>query len=345
MSNVSVLGIDLAKNVFQLHGNDARGKQVLRKALRPEKAAELIANMPSCLIAMEACSGAHFYARKFRSYGHDVKLISPQFIKPFVKGNKDDAKDAEAICEAAVRPNMRFVPIKETEHIDIQQLHRIRTRLVKNRTQLINQMRGMLYEHGIKIAQGRKKVEVMLLGLLADDSLRAISSMLHESMCDLEAELIELNKKILKIDQRIIKVSEQNEVCQRLQKIKGIGPVTASALVAAVPQPQVFENGRQFAAWLGLVPRHSGTGGKNRILGISKRGDQYLRTLLIHGARAAVRTASRRQDRTSRWCQKLGERKDANICSVALANKNARTVLALMKSGESYNSAYYREAG
>lgn len=332
---IKALGIDIAKRVFQLHGTDAKGKPILKKRINRDQLLKFIANIPPCLIGMEACSGSNYWARKFRSYGHDVKLISPQFVKPYVKTNKNDAADAEAICEAVTRPTMRFVSIKSLEQQDIQALHRYRQRLVQNRTALVNQIRGFLTEYGIVVAQGitciRKKLPQIL-----EDTRSELSHLSQEILRQLYEELCEWDQKVKGMDKRIVTLCQQSEPCQRLVKITGIGPLIATALVSAIGDIRAFKNGRHLAAWLGLVPRQYSSGNKQVLLGISKRGDRYLRTLLIHGARAFISFAKQK----SAWLEELIKRCGKQKAYVALANKNARIVWALLAKGTQYQPAY-----
>ncbi len=335
--NVTTLGIDLAKNIFQLHGVNRHGKTVLAKKITRAKLRETIANLPPCLIGMEACASSHYWARELEKLGHTVKLIAPQFVKPYVKSNKNDAADAEAICEAVTRPNMRFVSAKTVAQQDIQAVHRIRERRVKERTALLNQIRGLLAEYGLIIPLKRNAVSHALPRIL-EDADNGLTALAREFVADLYAELQALGQAVDRYDAKIERLFRANPVCQRLAKVEGVGPVTATALVAA-GDAQSFKNGRQMAAWLGLVPRQHGSGGKNVLVGISKRGDTYLRTLLIHGARSAVAAAKRKSDARSRWINALAARRGANIAAVALANKNARILWALMARAEEYRKA------
>ncbi len=335
--NVTTLGIDLAKNVFQLHGVNRHGKAVLTKRVTRAKLAETVANLPPCLIGLEACASSHYWARELEKFGHTVKLIAPQFVKPYVKSNKNDARDAEAIGEAVARPNMRFVPVKTVDQQDIQAIHRIRERRVKERTALLNQIRGLLAEHGVVIPLKRNAVSQALPRIL-EDADNGLTALAREFVADLYEELWMLGISVDKYDAKIERLFRENPVCQRLAKVEGVGPVTATALVAA-GDARAFQNGRQMAAWLGLVPRQYSSGGKPTLLGISKRGDTYLRTLLIHGARAAVVAAKRKSDARSRWINTLAARRGANIAAVALANKNARILWALIARGEAYRKA------
>jgi transposase len=338
-SAISVLGIDLAKSSFQLHGVNKSSKPVSKKTLTRQKLKECMVNLSPCLVAMEACGSAHYWARLFRSYGHEVKLIAPQFVKPYVKSNKNDAADAEAICEAVQRPTMRFVSIKEVEQQDLQSLHRMRSLAVSSRTALINQTRGLLQEYGIEIAKGPKKLFVQL-PLILEDAENNLSVQFRELLSGLYEEFKHLDERVDSYDNNIAQISQENEEAKRLQTIPGIGPVIATALVAAIGSSVAnFKNGRELAAWLGLVPRQHSTGGRNQLLGISKRGDRYLRNLLIHGARSVLRHIDKKTDRRSVWVKSLMERRHPNIATVALANKMARTVFALLKTGEDFKLA------
>ena len=320
---ISVLGIDLAKNTYQLHGVDGVGKAVLKKRISRNELAAYIAGLPPCRIVMEACGGANYWARVFQRSGHQVKLISPQFVKPFVKTNKNDANDAEAIVEAASRPSMNFVPIKQVEQQDIQSIHRVRSRVVKNRTALINEIRGLLLEYGIAIPLGAAKVKRFLCEIIANNK-NELTDLSRECMRGLYEELIEIEAR-------------QNKTCNRILKIPGVGDLTATALVAAIPDAREFKNGRHMAAWLGLVPRQSSSGDKQTLLGISKRGDRYLRTLLIHGARSALSHYKKTDTLYGRWFFDKKASLSFNKAAVALANKNARIIWSLLSRGEEFN--------
>ncbi len=335
---ISVLGIDIAKNTFQLHGTDCAGNSILRKRLPRNKLAAFVANLPECLVVMESCGGANYWARVFQSCGHPVKLISPQFVKPFVKTNKNDANDAQAIVEAASRPSMRFVTIKQVEQQDIQSLHRVRSRVSKNRTALINEIRGLCLEYGIIVAPGAAKVKRSLCSIIADGT-NELTQLSRECMRDLYDELLENEARLKKLNKKIRQICQQNDTCRRLLKIPGVGELTATAIVAAVPNSNEFKNGRHMSAWLGLVPRQFSSGDKQILLGISKRGDRYLRTLLIHGARAALSHYKNIDSGYGRW---LIERKTTlsfNKAAVALANKNARIIWSLLHTGEEFNDS------
>lgn len=334
--NISLLGIDIAKDVFQLHGADSLGKKLLKKRISRNELADYIIKLPSCTIVMESCGGANYWARKFSKMGHHVKLISPQFVKPFVKTNKNDANDAEAIVEAASRASMNFVPIKQVEQQDIQSVHRVRSRLVKNRTALINEIRGLNLEYGITIRTGATTVKRSLRAII-DDLTNELTSSSRELMQELYEELAEIEERLKKIDKKIKNTCKNNEQCQRILQVPGIGELTATAIVAAVTNPGEFKNGRHMAAWLGLVPRQSSSGNKQVLLGISKRGDRYLRTLLIHGARAALCLCKNIKGKYGDWLNNKKATLSLNKAAVALANKNARIIWSLLHTGENFN--------
>lgn len=336
MKDITILGIDLAKDVFQLHGTDAKGHKVLSKRLRRHKLATYIANLKPCMIGMEACGGAHYWARTFRGMGHDVKLMSPQFVKPYVKTNKNDHADAEAIAEAVTRPTMRFVGIKEVAHQDIQSLHRYRERLVKNRTQLTNHIRGLLHEYGFIVAKGLASLQRKLPEIVADETSQELTPINRELFADAYDELCALNERIDNYTDKLERLAQEDERCKNLLTIPGIGPITATAMMAAVGDPHVFTRGRQLSAYFGLVPRHVASGHTTRLLGISKRGDRYLRSLLIHGARAVVKVANKKTDMRSLWIKQLVDRCGMNKAVVAVANKNARIAWALMTNNTRY---------
>lgn len=337
MNSIKILGIDLAKTIFHVYGIDSHGRCVVSKRMSRGKLAEYLATLPRCIVAMEACGSAHYWGRKFREFGHEVKLISPQFVRPYVKTNKNDERDAEAIAEAASRPTMRFVSIKSVEQQEIQSVHRVRERLVRDRTALGNQIRGLLQEYGIIFNEGLHHLRRELPQLLSmEDSGLGVRTC--TMIQDLLSELLRLDERIECYDQIIKTTSRDTELCRRLEGIPGIGPITSTALVASVGDARVFRNGREFAAYLGLVPKQRSSGGKSVLLGISKRGDGYLRKLLVHGARSVVSHNDRRLDKNKRsqWISSLEERRGMNRTSVALANKNARIAWALMVSGEQY---------
>ena len=336
MNNITTIGIDLAKNVFQLHGADASGKRVLRKRLQRSDLGDFIANLPRCLIGMEACGSSHYWARLFRSYGHEVKLMSPQYVKPYIKTNKNDVADAEGIAEAVTRPNMRFVPIKETYQQDILCLHKVRERLVGNKTALSNQIRGLLLEYGISIPQGGASLRKILPEIISLECTK-LSAATKALMQELNEEYLLLTNKVAEYEGKIVNLAKSNEQCKILTSIPGIGPITATALYASLGDVNVFKKGRDLSAWLGLVPKQSSSGNKIMLLGISKRGNSYLRRLLVQGAHSVMRCVADKKDKFSRWLQSLIARSGYNKAAVALANKNARIVWALLNSKESFN--------
>lgn len=331
------IGVDLAKQVFQLHGVDSHEQVVCRKQVRRSGLLDFFRQLEPCLVVMEACGSAHHWAREFRALGHDVRLIAPQFVKPYVKGNKNDANDAEAICEAGSRPTMRYVPVKSAEQQAALSVHRIRSRAIRARTALLNETRGLLGEFGlIEPRQGVAATRALLARALAPDS--GLPATLRELMDDLQDELQETDQRIAHLDRLIQQQARQDERVQRLMQLEGVGPISATAIVAAVGDARQFQSGRQLAAWLGLVPRQHSSGGKDRLGSISKRGDTYLRTLLIHGARAALNASANKTDPRSAWLNALKSRRNTNIATVALANKNARIIWALLSKGEDYRS-------
>jgi transposase len=336
-SKVTVLGIDLAKQSFQLHGVDGQGQVVLKKKLSRTQLSAFVANLPPCLIGLEACGGAHYWVRQFTQLGHTVRMIAPQFVKPYVKSNKNDTVDAEAICEAVQRPTMRFVPAKSLAQQDLQSLHRIRSQLVARRTAQANQVRGLLLEYGIVIPKGMGSVRKAVPTLL-EDAENLLSSLFRELLSELYEELVHLDKRIRSLEQKLLALSLQHEDCQRLLTIPGVGLLTATALIAAIGDVTVFKNGRELAAWIGLVPKQHSTGGKPTLMGISKRGDSYLRTLLVHGGRSVVRAAHQHQDKRNRWINDIKQRRGENISTVAVANKNARIAWALLTRKENYQA-------
>ncbi|MDN0076335.1 IS110 family transposase [Crenobacter sp. SG2303] len=333
--NIRTIGLDLAKNVFQIHGVDEHGKVVLRKQVARSSLAACFANLPPCLVGMEACGSAHFWARKLAALGHEVKLMAPQFVKPYVKGSTTDAADAEAICEAVSRPNMRFVPVKLAEQQALLAVHRARAGFVKARTAQANQLRGLLAEFGIVIPVGLASLR-QRLPMVLEDSNNGLPGMMRELVTRLADHLRVLDQQVAELEKQIQLWHRQSEPSQRLAAIPGIGPITATALVASIGDARSFANGRQLAAWLGLVPRQHSSGGKPVLLGISKRGDVYLRTLLIHGARAVISHIERRCDQAESWLKRLLSRRNRNISAVALANKNARIVWVLLAHDRQY---------
>ena len=341
MNKLSRVGIDLAKNVFQLHGVDRHGKVVWRRRLTRDKWLKALLEKvePSCEIGMEACAGAHHWARELQAEGFTVKLIAPQFVKPYVKSNKNDANDAEAICEAMSRPNMRFVAVKTVEQQDIQAAHRIRSELIGHRTAKANQIRGLVAEYGLvapqQLARLRAAAPVWL-----EDAENGLTSRFRRLLSVLWDDLKTLDQRVAELDHEINIIAQSNPIAKRLQQLRGVGPMVATALVATVGNAEQFANGRQMAASLGLTPRQHSSGGKDRLLGISKRGDAYLRSILIHGARSVIRTASLKDDRLSQWVTSLAERRHPNVAAVALANKTARIAWAMLRNGTDYEPDY-----
>jgi transposase len=333
--NVRTLGIDLAKNVFQVHGVDANGKLVVARRLRRRQLLPFIAQLKPCLVGMEACGGAHHFAREITKHGHEVKLMSPRFVRPYVKSNKNDARDAEAICEAVTRPSMRFVVIKSQAQQDILALHRVRALLIRERTALMNQMRGLLAEDGIVIAQGSAALR-RAVAELQDNSENGPTPVLRQILVEMCERLRLFEERLKEYDSRISGFARNDQQVVRLMAVEGVGPITATALVATVGDARQFRTGRELSAWLGLTPRQYSSGERTILLGISKRGDRYLRTLLIHGARSALYYAARRHSRRSEWLEGVRKRRGTNIAAVALANKNARVLWALLRRGEDY---------
>jgi transposase len=332
---VKTLGIDLAKETFGVHGVDALGRVAVHKRITRKQLLGFLVKLEPCLVGLEACGSAHYWGREIEKLGHTVKLMSPQFVMPYRKGNKNDPNDAEAICEAVSRPSMRFVPIKHEAQQDLQALHRVREQLVKNRTALANQIRGLLRERGVVVAQAIGRLRAALPMILEDQSDR-LSALMRELLAEMAERLRMFDDRLRQYDQRITRVCRQDERCRRLVKVEGVGPLVATALVGAIGSARQFTNGRELSAWLGLVPREHSSGKRTLLLGISKRGNRYLRTLLIHGARSATRVAERKRDARNLWLSRLKLRSGPNVAAVALANKNARVLWALLARGDSY---------
>ena len=341
MNKLSRVGIDLAKNIFQLHGVDRHGKAVWRRRLTRDKWLKVLLGKvePGCEIGMEACAGAHHWARQLQAKGFTVRLIAPQFVKPYVKSNKNDANDAEAVCEAMSRPSMRFVAIKTVGQQDIQAIHRVRSELIGQRTSKANQLRGLVAEYGLvapqQLARLRAAVPVWL-----EDAENGLTSRFRELLNGLWDDLKTLDRRVAELDREIDVIAQSDPVAKRLQQLRGVGPMVATALVATVGNAEQFTNGRQMAASLGLTPRQHSSGGKDRLLGISKRGDAHLRSILIHGARSVIRTAKLKDDRLSQWVTSLAERRHPNVAAVALANKTTRIAWAMLRHGTNYEPDY-----
>ena len=327
----TIIGLDLAKSVFQIDGVDEHGKVALTKRLRRDGVLSFFANLPTCLVGMEACASAHFWAREISKLGHTVRLMPPQYVKPYVKRHKNDHVDAEAICEAVQRPSMRFVPIKTEDQQGTPVIHRVRETLVRQRTQLINALRGHLAEFGIVAPQGSQKI-VQLTTRLADPGEDVVPAAARDVLQVLVDQLRDTERRIRDLDAQLVRQAKSDETCRRLLTVPGIGPTIATALVATIGNATAFASGRHLAAWLGLVPRQNSSGGKERLGAISKAGNGYLRRLLVNGAHALLRWWRS----SSPWVAKLLERRPANIVAVALANKAARIAWAVITRGETY---------
>jgi transposase len=334
---IHTIGIDLGKTSFHLVGLDERGEVIVRKRFTRTQLLRFTANRSVERIGMEACGGSHFLGRALQQQGHDVRLIPAQYVKPYVKTNKNDYIDAEAIAEAVGRPTMRFVPIKSDEQLDLQSLHRVRERWMMRRTAVINQMRSLLLERGITVRQGRSHMEAALPGIL-EDAEANLSGAMRSLLAQLSVELEQTSQRIGEADAAIQTTVRENEACRRLATIPGIGPVTATAVVAAIGNGAAFRKGREFAAWMGVVPRQLSTGGKPTLLGISKRGNAYLRKLFVQGARAVLAQKARQSPGLKAWLDPLTARTHRHVACVALANKLARTAWAVLTSGEAYRS-------
>ena len=332
---IHVIGIDLGKTVFHLVGLNQGGEVVVRKKFSRAQLLRFTSNLHVHLIGMEACGGAHFLGRALRAQGHEVRLMPAQYVKPYVKTNKNDFIDAEAIAEAVERPKMRFVPIKSDGQLDMQSLHRVRERWIVRRTAVVNQIRSLLLERGVTVRKGRKHLVAVLPGILEDPETD-LSGPLRVLLAQLQWEMKHLENQIEEVDAVIVRTSGQDEACQRLLAIPGIGPLTATTIVSAIGNGAEFKKGRGFAAWLGLVPAQYSTGGKQKLLGISKRGNCYLRKLLVHGARAVLQTKDKQSSGLSTWLTQLTSRAHSNVAAVALANKLARMAWAVLAKGEAY---------
>jgi len=334
MNEAITIGVDLAKNVFQVHGVDAEGGVVFRRQLRRSQVLGFFKKQAPCLVGMEACATAHHWAREIAALGHEVRLMPPRYVKPYVKRNKNDAADAEAICEAVTRPTMRFVAIKSPEQQSVLMLHRTRELMVRQRTMLVNAIRAHMAEFGIVVRVGLPQVEALLATIdnEADDRLPPLA---RTCLSGLAAQFMSLQAEIGVAEKRIHAWHRASEVSRRLETVPGIGPIIASALAASITDPSVFKSGRELAAWIGLVPRQNSTGGKDRLGRISKQGDHYLRWLLVAGAMAVIRQA-RRRDTANPWLARLIANKPTKVVAVALANKIARVAWVLMRDGGTY---------
>lgn len=332
------IGLDLAKNVFQVHGVDTDGEVVVRKKLRRSEVVTFFSAVPPCLVGMEACASAHHWARELSALGHEVKLMPPSYVKPYVKRGKSDAADAEAICEAVARPTMRFVPVKSAEQQSVLILHRSRDLLIRQRTMLANALRGHLAELGIIAAQGLRKLPA-LIEVVCNEEDDRIPAVARQALGVVIAQMQDLQIRIKSLERELVAWHRANEASRRLATIPGIGVITATAIAATVTDPGHFKSGRQFAAWLGLVPRQSSTGGKERLGRASKMGDRYIRKLLVVGATALIRFARNRATPLTAWADKLLSHRPARLVSVALANKMARVAWAVLSRSERYRSA------
>ncbi len=334
MSEVTTIGVDLAKNVFQIHGVDMSGTTVIRKQLRRRQVLALFEKQPPCLVGMEACATAHHWAREITALSHEVKLMPPRYVKPYVKRNKNDAADAEGICEAVTRPTMRFVAVKSAEQQSVLMLHRTRELMVRQRTMLVNAIRAHLAEFGVVSRVGLPHVKE-LLAVIADKGDDRIPTLARMCLKGLARQLLSLEREIVAAEKRIHAWHRANDNSRRLETIPGIGPITASALVASITDPQVFKSGRMMAAWIGLVPKQNSSGGKERMGRISKQGDQYLRWLLVAGAMSVIKQVKRRGT-ADPWLAEIVANKPLKVAAVALANKNARIAWALLRHGGMY---------
>lgn len=334
---ITTIGLDIAKRVFQAHGVDAGGKAVLRRKLQRGEVLEFFKGLQPCLVGIEACGTAHHWAREIRALGHEVRLMPASYVKPYVKRGKTDAADAEAICEAVTRPTMRFVPVKSAEQQAVLMLHRTRDLLVRQRTALVNALRGHMAELGVVAPQGISRVGDLVAALLGEDDAK-LPKLAQYALRGLASELEALGERVKEIEAAILTWHKDNEASRRLASIPGIGPITASAIVATVTDPTQFHSARQFAAWIGLVPKQNSSGGKERQGGISKQGDQYLRRLLVLGATSVIRQVRTKITAQTAWLRGVLDRRPARLASVAQANKTARIVWALLARGESYRA-------
>lgn len=338
---IKVMGIDIGKSTFHVIGIDEKGSIVLKKCFSRKQLLHHTANMPSCLIGMEACCGAHHLARALTVQGHQVRLIPGQYVRPFVQNNKNDFRDAEGISEAVQRPRMHFVPLKTDEQLDLQALHRVRDRLISQRTALVNQIRGFLLDRGRAVPKGIAKL-LNLLPTILEDAEANLSPRIREVLNDLKQECSDLSEQIETMNEKIAATAQESEICRRLLTVPGIGPIIATATVAAIGNGATFSKGRSFAAWLGVVPRQWSTGGKPTLLGIGKRGNPYLRKLFILGAQSLLMHMSKSKNKSQRpylqWITQLAARAHHNVVAVALANKIARIAWAVLNKGEVYRT-------
>ncbi len=334
---ITTVGLDLAKNVFQVHGVDAKGKVVVRRRLRRAKVRDFFAGLEPCLIGLEACGTAHFWARELRALGHEVRIMPPSYVKAYVRRGKNDAVDAEAICEAVTRPTMRFVPIKTEDQQSALMLHKARELLIRQRTMLVNALRAHMAELGMIAPQGKEKIDD-LIAVIEDGEDESIPALAKAALKPLVAQLRAAEEAIAAADAEIMAWHKGNEASRRLETIPGVGFRTASAIAANVPDPSFFRSGREFAAWLGLVPRQNSSGGKERLGRISKQGNRYIRSLLVLGATSTLRSARASRAPGADWVNGLLERRPPRLVTVAMANKTARIAWALLAKGETYRA-------
>jgi transposase len=333
--NLHTIGIDLSKTTFHIVGLDENGTVVLRKKFSRKQLLVYTVKLSRTLIGMEACGGSHYLGRALEEQGHQVRLMPAQYVKPYVKTNKNDYIDAEAIAEAVQRPTMRFVPIKSDDQLDLQALHRVRDRWVARRTAVMNQIRGFLLDRGVTVRKGPSHLCAVLTPLL-DDSNALFSGQLRWLLSELQVEWNELEKRLEEVNQKIETIAKHNEVCSRLMEVPGFGPLVSTALTAAIGNGATFRKARDLAAWLGLVPRQHSTGGKTKLLGISKRGNEYLRRMLLHGARSVVMHMEKKKSALGAWLIQLAARTHRNVAVVALANKMARIAWVILTRNEHY---------
>jgi transposase len=342
MEDISTIGLNIAKSVFQVHGTNAAGEVVIRRQVKRAQVLKFFASLPSCLVGIEACASAHHWSRELRALGHRVKLMPPSYVKPYVKRQKNDMADAEAICEAVTRPTMRFVAIKTTEQQSVLMLHRVRLLLVRHRTKLTNAIRAHMAEFGVVAPIGRQGVE-KLLAVIDDGSDERIPILARRCLIALGEQLLLVKNQILEMDRRILVCHRSSEVSRRLAEMPGVGPLLATALVATIPDPRAFSSGRNLAAWIGLVPKQNSSGGKERLGGVTKQGNRYLRSLLTVGALAVIRYAERHGTKRP-WILKLLARRSTKVAAVALANKMARMAWAIMAKDEPYREPVLAQA-
>jgi transposase len=335
--NITTVGLDLAKMIFQVHGADKDGNPVMRKKLRRGQMLRFFGSLPPCLVGMEACASSHYWARELQALGHEVRLIPPQYVKPFVKTNKNDASDAEAICEALLRPTMRFAPIKSAEQQSVLMLHRARELLVRQKTMLINALRSHCGEFGFVVAQGASRVAELII-VIEDHKDNRLPQFAREVLGSLVEQLRMVQAQISVLEKKLKIWHRASEASRRLEMIPGVGEITATALVATIGDASQFRSGRQLAAWLGLVPRQNSSGGKQKLGRISKRGDGYLRKLLVHGARTVLLWSRRKKENRSAWLEALLARRPTNVVLVAMANKTARVVWVLLSRQETFRT-------